>query len=414
MRHISDATRWTAPCGAGLLIALLVVLSACATSAPAPRTAKPTNTPAPLPTATRAPTPLPSPTAVINDISQLNLYGASIYTHSAISVHAADGTVRWKVPLTDIGCPLQSPPPTTPPVVVDGVMYFASAPCGDLLALRATDGGTVWQTHISKGLSGITMLDAPSLSVANGLIYTSGSDQTCARHTSDGSQAWCHPFSGDVTAPTYVDGILYVGVLGFPQQLVYALRATDGSEIWHQSVPVSLLGTSAPTVANGVVYVGSKNGGLFALQAGDGHTLWHALDGAFVMAAPVVSNGVVYASTSGTVIALDAATGSVKWRTPMLGTSPGAPFASVALAVDDNHIYADLDGIHALNITDGSAAWTVNASGGILSGGAIDIQAFVGYVLTRKGLLRGSDGSLVWAQPSAPLALAGPPAGIAP
>src|SRR5690348_5036922 len=108
MRHISDAARWTPPFGASLLIALLVVLSACATSAPAPRTAKPTNTPAPLPTATRALTSLPSPTAVINDISQLNLYGASIYTHSAISVHAADGTVRWKVPLTDIGCPLQS------------------------------------------------------------------------------------------------------------------------------------------------------------------------------------------------------------------------------------------------------------------------------------------------------------------
>lgn len=402
MRHIRDAARRTALCGASLLISLLVVLSACASS-----------TPAPVPTAARALTPLPSPTAVINDISQLNLYGASIYTHSAISVHAADGAVRWKVRLTDVGCPLQSPPPTTPPVVVDGVMYFASAPCGDLLALRATDGGTVWQTHISQGLSGITMLDAPSLAVANGLIYTSGSDQTCAWRTSDGSQAWCHVLPGDVTGPTYVDGILYVGVLGNAQQLVYALRASDGGEVWHNAVPTALLGLSAPTVANNMIYVGAKDG-LFALRASDGSLLWRQLQGIYAAGAPVVSNGALYISAAGTVAALDATVGSVKWRTPLLSISPSAPFSSMALGVDADHVYVDLDGIYALNIADGSAVWTVSRSSGFLSAGRINIQAFAGYVLTSKGLLRGSDGDLVWAQPSDPLALAGPPAGIAP
>lgn len=212
----------------------------------------------------------------------------------------------------------------------------------------------------------------------------------------------------------YLDGTLYVGVLGFPQQLVYALRAVDGADLWHQSMPVSVLGMSAPTAANGVIYVGSKDGGVFALQASDGHTLWHALDGAPAMAAPVVSNDIVYASTSGTVIALDAATGAVKWRSQSLGTVPAARFASAALAVDAVHIYVDMGTIYALNLSDGSIVWSVAGCNCILGSGSVNVQAVAGFVLTQKGLPRGSDGSLIWAQPSDPLSEAGPPAGIAP
>src|SRR5437899_11176442 len=55
---------------------------------------------------------------------------------------------------------------------------------------------------------------------------------------------------------------------------------------------------STPAVANGVVYVGSTDGNLYAFQAATGQKIWSAPAGAatgnWVASSPAVANGVVY------------------------------------------------------------------------------------------------------------------------
>ena len=54
---------------------------------------------------------------------------------------------------------------------------------------------------------------------------------------------------------------------------------------------------SSPTVADGVVYVGSRDNYLYALDAGSGELVWRYLTGDDVDSSPTVADGVVYVSS---------------------------------------------------------------------------------------------------------------------
>jgi outer membrane protein assembly factor BamB len=51
---------------------------------------------------------------------------------------------------------------------------------------------------------------------------------------------------------------------------------------------------SSPAVANGVVYVGSFDSNVYALNASTGAKLWSYYIGGEVYSSPAVANGVVY------------------------------------------------------------------------------------------------------------------------
>jgi outer membrane protein assembly factor BamB len=79
---------------------------------------------------------------------------------------------------------------------------------------------------------------------------------------------------------------------------VVAMNASTGDILWSVMVPTSNGGgivMSSPAIANGVLYVGSGDGTLYAFDASTGTLLWNSGSlGEFVMASPAVSNGMVY------------------------------------------------------------------------------------------------------------------------
>ena len=51
---------------------------------------------------------------------------------------------------------------------------------------------------------------------------------------------------------------------------------------------------SSPAAANGVVYVGSLDQKLYALDASNGHVLWTATTGERIYSSPAVADGMVF------------------------------------------------------------------------------------------------------------------------
>ena len=85
---------------------------------------------------------------------------------------------------------------------------------------------------------------------------------------------------------------------------------------------------SSPAVLDGVVYVGSGDGNLYAIRAADGSQVWKFATKGPVDSSPAISGGIVYAaSVDGNVYAVDGATGKERWRFKTGGerrfTAPG-------------------------------------------------------------------------------------------
>jgi hypothetical protein len=82
------------------------------------------------------------------------------------------------------------------------------------------------------------------------------------------------------------------------------LNTNNGGKIWNQSLvnqsetsPGAVYGVTSPAAANGVVYIGSIDGNLYALNATNGEIFWNYTisDRLHLLgSSPVVANGVVY------------------------------------------------------------------------------------------------------------------------
>ena len=118
-----------------------------------------------------------------------------------------------------------------------------------------------------------------------------------------GSEIWSFSIGGNVySSPVVVDGVVYVGS---NDDNLYAVDASDGSEIWSFSTGGNVY--SSPVVVDGVVYVGSYDDNLYAVDASDGSEIWSYSTGNSVYSSPVVVDGVVYVgSNDNSLYAVDA------------------------------------------------------------------------------------------------------------
>ncbi len=137
-----------------------------------------------------------------------------------------------------------------------------------------------------------------------------------------------------------------------PQDTIEWVFSTDG--------PIH----SSPAVANGTVYIGSKDGKLYALDTATGAKRWEYQTGSWVQSSPAIVNGVVYfGSNDGKLYALDAHSGEKLWdfqtRYPIM-SSPAVADGIVYFGADDYYIYA-------LDAATGVKLWDFDAKGPVKS-----------------------------------------------
>jgi polyvinyl alcohol dehydrogenase (cytochrome) len=139
---------------------------------------------------------------------------------------------------------------------------------------------------------------------------------------------------------------------------VFALDAATGRQLWTRDVNEPINGTATIDAAGGLVYVPiatPDHPHLLALRLSNGAVAWDAVlsteKGTDVYGSPVVWNGMVFIGTSadqgdvskarGTVVALDAATGALRWRTYTVPPGfDGAPvWSTPAIDTETGRLY---------------------------------------------------------------------------
>ena len=115
--------------------------------------------------------------------------------------------------------------------------------------------------------------------------------------------------SVEYSAPSVVNGVAFVGS---QDRTFYALDAATGDKIWSFLAGNSIKSIAA--VANNVVYVGSLDNNVYALDAKTGNQIWNFKTGNQVYSSPNVVDGVVYiGSNDHYVYALKSEDGSKIW-----------------------------------------------------------------------------------------------------
>ncbi len=165
------------------------------------------------------------------------------------------------------------------------------------------------------------------------------------------------------SSPAVVNGVVYIGS---EDGNVYALDATSGIQLWKYTTGDDVF--SSPAVFNGVVYIASFDGNVYALNATNGVKLWNYNTSDWVWASPAVLNGVVYiASFNRNIYALNATNGDKLWNYTTSGyvdSSPAVVNGVVYVGSDDGNVYA-------LNATNGVPLWCYATNGEVHSSPAV-------------------------------------------
>lgn len=236
--------------------------------------------------------------------------------------------------------------------VVDGRAYVASVD-GSVRALDASTGKTLWTASLGEGRSnrrrdhGARLGSTPA--VAGDLLVVGSLDgHVFALSASDGSQLWKTTVSSEVLAQPAIGGGL-VAVRANDGRL-YGLDSSDGSRRWiydQPMPPLTLRGASAPRIERGIIYSGFDNGVVSALQLANGEPLWSqaiSLDEgrteverlADVDGRIVVDGDTVFAvGYGGKLAALASLDGRPQWQRDLSSYSGVAVNPSVLAVVDD-------------------------------------------------------------------------------
>jgi outer membrane protein assembly factor BamB len=223
----------------------------------------------------------------------------------------------------------------TPPLLAEGTLFLGMgvdkpSPTQQLVALRPSDGATLWSVQVgSESISAI----APHLFVSSGVIYVQPSNSDFqARRLTDGKLLWTSTQSRAiqgliVAGPNAVyDLISYGGTAAYSPATITAYNAQTGAQLW-QYVRNDFLHDAV--FADGTLYVSAQHAGINGNSDASGHLI-----------------------NPETVYALDAATGQLRWTYATHSANSGS------LAAGPGFIYiSGDDGIHALRAADGALRW---------------------------------------------------------
>jgi outer membrane protein assembly factor BamB len=270
------------------------------------------------------------------------------------------------------------------PAVANGVVYVGSG-SGVMYALDERTGDARWTVNLGSPISS-------SASVANALVYVGTRDgRLHALDAATGRQKWWVPTgatipfpwgheSGDMwtSSPTVANGLV---LFGGGDGLLYGVSARAGSVLWRAHTGGRI--RTAPAVVDKRAYIGSFDGCVYAFDMATGKQIWrydtegaklksgdYGFDRRSIQSSPSVSGGVVYVGArDGFLYAIDAMTGTLRWRVDhhisWINSSP---------AVDEGVVFAGSSDAHflqAVDATSGKELWKAQSEGIVWSSPAV-------------------------------------------
>jgi outer membrane protein assembly factor BamB len=263
-------------------------------------------------------------------ISSPAVVGDRVYVGSGDGhLYALDRVSGAKIWSFDAGAAIASSP-----AVANGLVLVGSYD-GHFFAVDAGTGAVKWRMSTGPLLpfpwgheSGDRYTSSPTIA-KDVALFGAGDGYVYAVDVASGKVRWRAKTDGRVrTSPAVANGVVFASSF---DGRVYAFDLATGKQRWRYDTEGASLNSgnygfdrrsiqSSPAVADGVVFVGARDGFVYAIDASDGKLKWrydHKVS--WINSSPAVADGVVYDGSSDAqfVQALDAASGRELWRTPI-------------------------------------------------------------------------------------------------
>lgn len=189
----------------------------------------------------------------------------------------------------------------------------ATAPAASVALASPADQSVAYQLdaahdgHISDAALATPLAQAWSVTlpgaisyplIVNGMVFVTAADKTLyALSQATGATVWSHAVGGTYPWSGLAYGRGRVFVVN-NSGLLSAFDPVTGSIAWSKQLPGQYFFSSAPTAANGVVYVGGAGvgGTLYAVRESDGRLLWSRSVANGDQSSPAVDSQAVYVS----------------------------------------------------------------------------------------------------------------------
>ncbi|HWE04833.1 MAG TPA: PQQ-binding-like beta-propeller repeat protein [Tepidisphaeraceae bacterium] len=189
------------------------------------------------------------------------------------------------------------------------------------------------------------------------------------------------------------DNVLYVGS---KNGVMHAIDVSSGDEKWAFAAGGSCLGP--PLLYRGVLYYGGMDRRLYAVDAQRGRMLWNFPVGGWVEGGAAAADGRIYfGSRDGVVYAVDAALGVERWHTPI-----GAGILGTPCAAGGRVYVGDRAGdFAAMDASSGRVAWKFSGGAEIVGGAcATETRVAFGDRAGNVHCLDAATGKPAWNQPA--------------
>ncbi|NGZ05610.1 MAG: PQQ-binding-like beta-propeller repeat protein [Magnetococcales bacterium] len=153
------------------------------------------------------------------------LYLGTFQGH-VVRVDRQSGEIVWK---SGVGAPV------TGGVGIDAVRVYAGTEQGVMVALDRTTGVELWRTQMN------TSVDSAPLAVDGKVIFLTLDNRTHALDANTGRKLWVHSTPAEQlvvmgsSTPSSADGLLFIG---YSSGEVFALRLADGQKVWSDNLRV--------------------------------------------------------------------------------------------------------------------------------------------------------------------------------
>ncbi len=243
--------------------------------------------------------------------------------------------------------------------ILNGGLLIAASPEGEIIAINADSGSTVWKTELHQRI-------AAGMGTGSGIAVAVSSEGTVyALDVRDGAKLWEYQLAELIFAPPLVYRDLVV-LRSIDGNLI-ALSAVSGEFLWdaiYDQPEFLEFGSAAPVGYQNTVIIGNATGRVIATELASGFDIWQLYLGSERSigalrnreARPIVfRDHLILSDLSRAIVTYDLSTGNVLWE----NRRPSGRNVEVSESSVFGHNTDSL--LFALNHRDGQLRWQQNA-----------------------------------------------------